>query len=136
MSGTGGKSRIFVDLAVGALVIAVLFLIAATYKVETAQNGIVVRGLYGATIPYASIRSASLIDSLPVGLVRVNGIGMGFMDIGHYRSAVLGKLRLAVLKREGPYLILETETEKIILGLGSQRNRELLALVESEIVRK
>jgi len=136
MSGMEGKGRVVLDLVVGALAVAAIILVVASTKVEAGGDAIVVKGLYGVNVPYASIGSASLIDDLPPGLIRVNGIGLGFMEIGHYRSGALGKVRLAVLKKESPYLLIETKTERIIVGLGSERNRELLAQVESEAARK
>ena len=131
MPGTQENRRFLIEMAVAVLALAAILIAVLTTGVEAGADALVVRGLYGTRVPYSSIASASLVDDLPGGLVRINGISLGIMDLGYFRSASLGKLRLAVLKKESPYLLIEIGTEKIIVGLGSGRNREILAQVEA-----
>jgi hypothetical protein len=37
----------------------------------------------------------------------------------------IGRVRLAVLKREAPYVLIETNKEKVLIGLGREQNQEL-----------
>jgi hypothetical protein len=84
--------------------------------------------MYGTTIPYDTIVTVQLYDKeLPWawGMTRINGISLVFMEMGYYMLKDLGRVRLAILKREAPYLLIETGKEKVLIGLGREKNQEL-----------
>ncbi|MHB9005038.1 MAG: PH domain-containing protein, partial [Coriobacteriia bacterium] len=68
---------------------------------------------------------------LPLAMVKVNGIGLGFIEIGFYRIKDLGSVRLFVLSRQKPYLLLRTSDDTILIGAGAEKNKKLLEQIQS-----
>lgn len=110
----------------------ILFAIVNSSGAETTADAFILKGLYGKKIPYSLITSAELYEAdLPAMMVKVNGIGLGFIEMGRYRLKDIGVARLYILKRQKPYLLLRTEDESILVGLGSQKNRDLLEYIQN-----
>ncbi|MFA5851207.1 MAG: PH domain-containing protein [Spirochaetales bacterium] len=126
MRDKGAKGNILTSLIIAAFAIAILFILVNMASVDAGSDAIVLKGLYGKTIPYTSILSAELYETdLPLAMVKVNGIGLGFIEIGFYRIKDLGAARLFVLRRQKPYLLLRTSDDTILIGLGAEKNKKL-----------
>ena len=120
------KSNTVMTIVSLAAVALVLLAIVNFSGVETTADALILKGLYGKKIPYSLIASSELYEAdLPALMTRVNGIGLGFIEIGHYRLRDIGSARLYVLKRQKPYLLLRAADETILVGLGAEKNREL-----------
>jgi len=133
MRDRNAKGNIVATIIILAVTLAILLFIVYSSGIETSADAIVLKGPYGRTIPYSLIKSAELYESeLPAMMVRVNGIGLGFIEMGRYRLKDIGAARLYILKRQKPYLLLRTEDENILVGLGAQKNRELLENIQNE----
>lgn len=133
MRNQGTNGNIIKTISILLLTVAILFIIVNFSGVETTADAVVLKGMYGKTIPYSSITSVELYETdLPVMMVRVNGIGLGFIEIGHYRLKDIGAARLFILKRQKPYLLLRTAEEEILIGVGAKKNKEILKSIQSE----
>lgn len=133
MRNQGTNGNIIKTVIILLLTAAILLIIVNSSGVETTDDAVVLKGLYGKTIPYSSIISAALYETdLPAMMARVNGIGLGFIDIGHYRLKDIGAALLFILKRQKPYLLLRTAEETILIGMGAEKNKEILKSIQSE----
>ena len=133
MRDKGAKGNILTSLIIAAFAIAILFVLVSMAGVEASADAIMLKGLYGKTIPYASILSAELYDvDLPLAMVKVNGIGLGFIELGFYRIKDLGAARLFILRRQRPYLLLRTSDDTILIGVGAEKNKKLFERIRSE----
>ena len=65
--------------------------------------------------------------------MKTNGINLGFMNIGIFAYKELGKVRLFEIKKEKPYILIIGKNEKIILGLGKEKNEEIYRTLEEKI---
>ncbi len=122
------KGRTLSTIIVAVVCIAVVVILATTIRVTSNDTGITIKGMYGTTIPYDTIVTVQLYDKeLPWawGMTRINGISLVFMEMGYYMLKDLGRVRLAILKREAPYVLIETNKEKVLIGLGREKNQEL-----------
>jgi len=125
------KGNIIATVIVLVITAAVLLIVVNASDVETTSDSVVLKGIYGKKIPYSSITQAELYQTdLPVMMMRVNGISLGFIEIGHYMLADIGAARVFVLKRQKPYLLLRSTDETILVGLGAEKNKSLLELIQ------
>ncbi len=121
------KGNIIATIVSLAAVAMALLAIVNSSGAETTADALILKGLYGKKIPYSLITSSELYEAdLPALMTRVNGIGLGFIEMGRYRLKDIGSARLYILKRQKPYLLLRTADETILVGLGAGKNRELL----------
>ncbi len=121
------KGNIIATVVSLAAVAMALLAIVNSSGAETTADALILKGLYGKKIPYSLITSSELYEAdLPALMVKVNGIGLGFIEMGRYRLKDIGSARLYILKRQKPYLLLRTADETILVGLGAEKNRELL----------
>lgn len=104
--------RIVAVLGVAAL----LFAGSLESKITYADDSLKISGMYGTTISYEEIRTTELRDSLPAIQRRNNGIGFFGLRKGYFTLAELGKARLLVHAQAGPYIVLETQDEVIIIN--------------------
>jgi hypothetical protein len=121
-----------------ALVITVFIILSSMFlikgiSVETLDASLKIKGLYGTEVQYKDITEIKEIDSMPIWGLKTNGINLGFMNIGMFTYKELGKVRLFELKKEKPYVLMVSKTEKIVLGLGKEKNKEIYRIVEEKI---
>jgi hypothetical protein len=121
-----------------ALVITVFIIFSSVFlmksiSVETLEDSIKIKGLYETEVQYKDIEEIKEIDSMPLWGLKTNGINLGFMNIGMFTYKELGKVRLFELKKEKPYVLIVSKTEKILLGLGKVKNEEIYRIVEEKI---
>ena len=121
-----------------ALIITVLIIIFSMFlinsiSVEVLDDSIRIKGLYGTEISYTDIEEARKLDTIPFLGLKTNGINLGFMNIGMFMYKELGKVRLFEIKKEKPYVLIVGKTEKIILGLGKEKNEKIYNIIEEKI---
>jgi len=95
-------------------------------RVEVKDEGIVIGGMYGTTIPAEEIREVSLEDEIPRILVRNNGLGYGEIKKGHFTLEGLGRGRLYLESREGPYIFIQTAESYAIINFKDRARTEAL----------
>lgn len=118
-------------------ILAIYAFLCATVKVEIADSSIRVNGMYGTVIEYSEITSVQRIDELPIMGTRTNGIGLGFMNVGHYSYPDIGRVVLYQMKTEKPYILVKTTDKQVIYGFGSVKNEEIyLKIMETKKAHK
>jgi len=105
-------------------------------SVETSAESLRIKGLYGTEILYRDIEEIKVLDTIPIWGLKTNGINLGFMNIGMFTYKELGKVRLFEIKKEKPYILIVRKKEKIVLGLGKEKNEEIYRIVEEKIKSK
>jgi hypothetical protein len=124
---------IILALVITAFIILSSMFLMKSITVETLEDSIKIKGLYGTEVQYKDIEEIKEIDSMPTWGLKSNGINLGFMNIGMFAYKELGKVRLFELKKEKPYVLIVSKTDKIVLGLGKEKNEEIYRIVEEKI---
>lgn len=122
------KAKIIFTVIIVVIVvgIAIALILAITTSGAAVEGGILkVKGMYGVKIPLSEIESVEKIDALPARGRRTNGISTFGINLGHFSYEKLGKVRLCILSADKPYLLITAKDEKIILGLGNEKNEAI-----------
>jgi len=127
---------VIIALLITVLIVLSSMLIINGTSVETLESSIKIKGLYGTEILYKDIEEIRKLDTLPMWGVKTNGINLVFINIGMFTYTELGKVRLFEIKKEKPYVLIIGKTEKIVLGLGREKNEEIYRIVEEKIKSK
>ena len=103
-----GRKKGTVALAVTAVfavaICIMLFSWSRPVKIHVEGDSLEIDGAYGMTVPLQDIRQAKLIDTLPEIEMRTNGIGLGYIQTGHFRLKDIGACRLYVNMKFSPYV--------------------------------
>ncbi|HPU02151.1 MAG: DUF3784 domain-containing protein [Firmicutes bacterium] len=105
---------------------AVIIYGQASPQVEVKAEGIVIGGLYGTTIPAEKIREVSLENEIPRIIYRNNGLGYGEIKKGYFTLEGLGRGRLYLESREGPYIFIQTAESYAIINFKDRARTEAL----------
>lgn len=104
-------------------------------SVDINDERIKIKGIYGTEMPLDDIQEVQIIDKIPFLGTKINGIGLGFMNIGHFSFEGIGKVRLFEIKR-GSGILIVGQKEKILLAFGEEKNKaiyeELMSAVEEK----
>ena len=124
---------IILALVITAFIILSSVLLGKGITVDALEDTLKINGLYGTEIEYKDIEEIRKLDSIPMWGLKTNGINLGFMNIGMFTYKELGKVRLFEIKKEKPYVMIVGKSEKILLGLGKEKNEEIYRIVEEKI---
>ncbi|MCW3490666.1 DUF3784 domain-containing protein [Dethiobacter alkaliphilus] len=80
------------------------------------EEGLQIHGMYGQTYAWESIKEVRLIETLPTGLRRTNGSGLGPHLKGNFSSEEFGAKKLFV-NRDNPPFIFLSNGEIVIFNL-------------------
>ena len=130
------QQSIIIALLVSALVLLSSLFIIKGISVDALEDSIKIKGLYGTEILYKDIEEIRKLDTLPMWGLKTNGINLVFINIGMFTYTELGKVRLFEMKKEKPYVVIVGKTEKIVLGLGREKNEEIYRIVEEKMKSK
>ena len=125
-------SIILAFVITACIMLSALFLSKGIF-VETLENTLKINGFYGTEIAYKDIEDVQELQTIPIWGLKTNGINLGFMNIGMFTYKELGKVRLFEIKKEKPYVMIVGKTEKIVIGLGKEKNEEIYRIVEEKI---
>jgi len=120
-------------IVIAALIVFASIIFIKSISVETLEYSIKIKGLYGTEIAYQDIIEIKELDSIPYYGLKTNGINLGFMNIGIFTYKEIGKIRLFELKKEKPYILIIGKNEKIVLGLGKEKNEEIYKILVEKI---
>jgi len=120
------QNNILPTILIVIAVVGISLILMNMVKVEMNDSNLKIKGIYGKSIEYSQINEVSTIDSLPIIGIRKNGIGLGFMNIGHFSYSGIGNVLLFEIRLEKPYVEIKTNEEIIIIGLGKKRNLEIV----------
>lgn len=84
-----------------ALVIGISLLLSHTISVDINDEQIKINGIYGTEINLQDIQEIKILDNIPLFGIKINGIGLGFMNIGRFTYEGIG-----------PVLVFETKKGK------------------------
>lgn len=127
------KGKIFKPVLTAGILILLTLVFIGIYKTTDASvqdDMLIVTGMYGIKIPTAEIEDVIKIENIPIDGKRKNGLGLGPIKIGYFYYDKLGDVRLYILKPESPYLLITSKTEKIIIGLGKNKNETLYSTLK------
>jgi len=127
------KQTTLIAILITILLIAVSVFFIKSISVEVLESSLKINGLYGVEISYEDIEDVEELDSIPFFGIKTNGINLGFMNIGMFSYKELGKVRLFEIKKEKPYILIIGKSEKIVLGLGKEKNEEIYRTLEEKI---
>ena len=127
------KQNTLLAVVIAALIIFTSIFFIKSISVEALESSIKIKGLYGIEIPYKDIVEIRGLDSLPFLGLKTNGINLGFMNIGMFTYKELGNVRLFEIRKEKPYIVIIGKDEKIVLGLGKEKNEEIFKILEEKI---
>lgn len=85
--------------------------------VEASPEALVIKGMYGTEVPWASVREVTLLNALPKIAYKANGYNLGTRLKGFFRLRSGGRVRLFIINGRPPYIDIVTERERIILNL-------------------
>ncbi len=128
-----GIQSLILALAITAFIILSSVLLSKGITVDPLENSLKINGLYGTEIAYKDIEDVKELDTMPIWGLKTNGINLGFINIGMFTYKEMGKVRLFELNKEKPYVLIIGKTDKVILGLGKEKNEEIFSIVEKKL---
>ena len=128
-----GIQSLILALAITAFIILSSVLLSKGITVDPLENSLKINGLYGTEIAYKDIEDVKELEAMPIWGLKTNGINLGFMNIGMFTYKEFGKVRLFEIKKEKPYVLIIGKTDKVILGLGKEKNEEIFSIVEKKL---
>jgi hypothetical protein len=119
----GAKSRLALKLLPVVLVLVgvggLMVYSSRPPQVTIDDMGMVIEGMYGESYTWGEIRTVTLLEELPEVRMKTNGSALGPHLKGHFRVADHGGVLLHVDTRTPPYILIQTEEEKVIFNLPS-----------------
>lgn len=109
---------------VAALVGVAVLLVTQTKPVHVTvdERGFAVDDVsYDVRVPWSDVTAVELLEQVPHMSMRTNGLAMGGILRGHFRSPDLGSGRLYVDTRKPPFVLLKTsgKAQFIVVNLGA-----------------
>lgn len=109
--------RMILRIIIIALIIITISLALKPAKVIINENHIKISGIYGAEIRYEDIHDLQLAEQLPRIISRTNGIDLfGLSRRGIYQLEDLGRTRLISFSQGGPFILINTGNEWIVIN--------------------
>lgn len=132
VTSKNASKAIWTTVLVLLVVLAAYAVLAATEKVVISDSSVKVSGVYGTEVRFADVSSMEELGSLPIG-VRTNGIGLGFVNVGHFSYEGIGKVVLYQVKTDRPFLLVTTKDLKVIYGFGKDTNAAIEMKIRAEL---
>ena len=89
-------------------------------RIEMTEEDLIIGGSYRHTVRLNEIESCELMEQMPRIKIRTNGIGLGKIQIGHFRVEGVGKCRLYLNLRYPPFVHITTASgEHIFFNTGN-----------------
>jgi hypothetical protein len=104
--------------------IAVIVLVNGI-DVDVNDERVKIKGIYGREIRIEDIEEVQIVEKIPFMGVRINGIGIGFINIGMYSYQDIGKVVVFKTTTSENNILIIGKEEKVLLGLGQRKNEEL-----------
>ena len=94
-------------------------------NIDVTEERIKIKGIYGREIKIEDIVEVQVLDKIPFMGVRLNGIGLGFINVGVYTNQDIGKVIVFKTATSENNILIVGKEEKVLLGLGQRKNEEL-----------
>lgn len=79
------------------------------------KNELRISGAYGTVIPYSDIENLELSETIPSIELRTNGLGLGSIQKGHFKSKEMGDALLFMCSNSSPVIIIKQKEQKAVL---------------------
>ena len=132
VTSKNASRAIWTTVLVLLVVLAAYAVLAATEKVVISDSSIKVSGIYGTEVRFTDVEAIEELDSLPLG-IRTNGIGLGFLNVGHFAYDGIGKVVVYQVRNERPFLLVTAKDLKVIYGFGKDTNAAISARIRAEL---
>ncbi len=120
------KAMIYI---LGGTLVFIMGLLYLGYKEDrmiVEDSSLKVVGTYGITVPLNQVASTALVRELPEIRLRVNGMSMGDIRKGFFKTASGETVRLILNDAEAPYIFIKTnDGKKIYYSSRSQSNEQI-----------
>ena len=94
-------------------------------KVDVTEEKVKIKGIYGREIKIEDIVEVKVLDKIPFMGVRLNGIGLGIINVGVYSYQDIGKVIVFKTATSENNILIIGKEEKVLLGLGQRKNEEI-----------
>lgn len=124
------RRAVLVTLPLVALAVVILGFVLVHLErpaeITFGETGMVIHGMYGRTIGYGEIQSATVMDKVPDMKMRVSGSHTGTVDKGRFLNKEGEACLMFVRYNGGPYLELRTGSGLIYLNLDTPEATQAL----------
>jgi len=108
-------AALVVSLLVVILVFGMIFWIAQPADFILGENELRITGAYGTVIPYSDIEKLELSETIPKLDKRTNGLSLGPIQKGHFRTKEMGDALLFVRSSSGPVILIQRKEQKVVM---------------------
>ena len=102
-------------------------------NVDVTEERVKIKGIYGREIRIEDIEEIRLLEKIPFPGMRLNGIGLGFINVGLYSYQDIGKVIVFKTATSDNNILIIGKEEKVLLGLGQSKNEELYKKIMNAI---
>jgi hypothetical protein len=102
-------------------------------NVDVTEERVKIKGIYGREIKIEDIEEVKLLEKIPFPGIRLNGIGIGFINVGVYSYQDIGKVIVFKTAISDNNILIIGKEEKVLLGLGQSKNEELYKKIMNTI---
>ena len=96
-------------------VFGIVFRTSQPTEFSLEQNELRISGAYGTVIDYSDIENLELSETIPQIEMRTNGLGLGSIQKGHFKTKEMGDALLFMRSRLGPVIIIQRKEQKIVM---------------------
>ncbi|HHY81338.1 MAG TPA: hypothetical protein GX505_01505 [Clostridiales bacterium] len=119
--------RLIINLIIIAALAIVTYFGTRPPHVEVSRSSVKISGLYGVELRMQDIEKLELRESLPQIRTRINGMDLfGFARRGIYDLEELGRTRLISFSNGGPFILIRTGNEWIVMNFKNPNDTEAL----------
>lgn len=129
--------HLIIRIAVIALSLVFAFLVFRPVRITVNENYVKITGLYGVEVRVEDIYELKLAEELPQIVSRLNGIDMfGLSRRGIYQLQDLGRTRMISFSTGGPFILMNTGNEWIVINFKSPEDTENLYNKLNDVVKR
>jgi len=122
---TLNNSKLILTLVLLVVIGIVVIVLVNGIDVDVNEERVKIKGIYGREIRIEDIEEVQIIEKIPIIGVRINGIGIGFINVGMYSYQDIGKVVVFKTTTSENNILIIGKEEKVLLGLGQRKNEEL-----------
>jgi hypothetical protein len=122
---TSSNSKLILTLVLLVVIGIAVIVLVNGIDVDVNDERVKIKGIYGREIRIEDIEEVQIVEKIPFMGVRINGIGIGYINIGMYSYQDIGKVVVFKTTTSENNILIIGKEEKVLLGLGQRKNEEL-----------
>jgi len=122
---TLNNSKLILTLVLLVVIGIAVIVLVNGIDVDVNDERVKIKGIYGREIRIEDIEEVQIVEKIPFMGVRINGIGIGYINIGMYSYQDIGKVVVFKTTTSENNILIIGKEEKVLLGLGQRKNEEL-----------